>query len=97
MGSFSKIKPSKNFRIYSILMGSSTWYDTIDLGWFIVYIKKSQVKFQTKIVFLTLRIVLVLANSVDPDNCAFMQHFIWVFTVCQSTHLEVSSRQKFRD
>ena len=33
-------------------------------------------------------VVFILANSVDPDE---MRHFIWVFTVCQRTHLGVTS------
>ena len=47
-------------------------------------------------VFWSLKVVLVIANSVDPDemqhDAAFlMLHFICVFTVCRSTHLAVSS------
>ena len=34
------------------------------------------------VAFVSLKIAFVLANCVGP-----MQHFIWVFTVCQSTHL----------
>ena len=45
-------------------------------------------------VFLSLKIILVLANSVDPDE--IMQHFIWVFTVCQSMHLGVNSIQRVK-
>ena len=40
-----------------------------------------RVLFQNKIVFLSLKIVFVLANSVDPDE---MLHFMRVFTVCDS-------------
>ena len=43
-------------------------------------------------VFLSLKVVLILANSVDPDE---MQHYTafhrWVFTVYQNTHLGVTS------
>ena len=43
-------------------------------------------------VFLSLKAVLILANSVDPDE---MQHFAafhrWVFTGYQKTHLGDSS------
>ena len=39
------------------------------------------------IVFLSLKIDFVLANSVNPD----LQHFIWVFTVWRSTGSGVSS------
>ena len=33
-------------------------------------------------VFLPLKVVLILANSADPDEMQHMLHFIWVFTVC---------------
>ena len=36
-------------------------------------------------VFLSLTVVLILADCADPDE----MHFIWVFTVCQSTSLGV--------
>ena len=32
----------------------------------------------------------IITKSIDPDE---MLHFIWVFTVCQSTHLVVTSIQ----
>ena len=58
-------------------------------------------------------VVLILANSADPDEmqqyAAFHQglhclpkylfillHFIWLFSVCQSTRLVISSRQRFK-
>ena len=41
--------------------------------------------------FLSLKIDFVSANSDDPDELC---HFIWVFTVCQSTCLEVSGLQR---
>ena len=37
-----------------------------------------------------LNVVLVIANSVEPDE----MHFIWVYTVCQSTRLGVSCIQR---
>ena len=48
----------------------------------------SPVKFAIKIndVFVYLKIVFILANSANR----LIQHFIWVFTVCQSTCLPVS-------
>ena len=51
------------------LMDSSFWFDTIDMGWSIVhvYIEGSQVIIY-KVVFLSLKILIVLANSVDPDE-----------------------------
>ena len=43
-------------------------------------------KFQTKIEFLSMKIVLVLANIVDPDE---MQHYV-------SNHLGLHCLQKYR-
>ena len=50
-------------------MEASFWFDTVNMGWSIVYIEGSQVIFfPNKIAFFTLKIVFVLANSVDPDE-----------------------------
>ena len=54
-------------------------------------VRGHRLKLQTKIELLSLKMVLVLTDSVDPDE---MLHFIWVFTVCQNTHLGVSSIQR---
>ena len=43
-------------------------------------------------VFLSLKVVLMLANSADPDEMQLYAVFHLVFTVCQSTHLGVSSK-----
>ena len=43
-----------------------------------------------------MKVVLILANSADPDECSVMLHFIWVFTICQSAHLGVSSLQRVK-
>ena len=51
-----------------------------------IYIEGSQIKFSIKILYLSLKIVFVLANSVDP-----MRYFIHVFTVCLNTYLGVTS------
>ena len=61
--------------------------DTKSMGLSIVYFKGSQVNFSKYDVFLSLKVVLILANSADPD-------FIWVFTVCQHTFQGVSSIQR---
>ena len=50
-----------------------------------MYFKGFQVEFLTDM-FLSLKMVLNLANSVDLDE---VPHFILVFTVCQCTHLGV--------
>ena len=51
-----------DFRIY---------IDTICMGLPIMFFKRSQVVFWKLCVYLSLKIVLVLANSADPDE---MQH-----------------------
>ena len=38
-----------------------------------------------------------LTNSVDPDEMPYYAAFIWVFSVCKSTHLGVSHIQKSKD
>ena len=57
-----------------------------------MYIEGSQVVIHKNIVFLSLKIDFVL-NNADPDE---MLHFIWVCTVCQSIHLEVSGPQRIK-
>ena len=42
--------------------------DTTSMGLPIVYFKGSQVKFSNYDVFLSLKLVLILANSADPDE-----------------------------
>ena len=49
-------------------MDFSFWFETKNLGWSIVYIKESQAIISKKIAFLSMKIVFVLANSVDPDE-----------------------------
>ena len=36
------------------------------------------------------------AKSADPDVTLYPYHFIWVFAVCKSTHLGVSSKQRVK-
>ena len=51
------------------LMDSSFWFDTINFGWSIIYTEGSQVIISQKnIAFISLKIVFVLANSVDLDE-----------------------------
>ena len=38
----------------------------------------------------------MLANSADPDEMPHMWHFIWVFTVYQSTYLGIYGLQKVK-
>ena len=65
-------------------MGFPTHIDTLSIGLRFVYFKGSQVELSIFYnVFLSLKVVL--AN--------IMLHFFWVFTVCHSTCLVVSSIQ----
>ena len=57
-------------------MESSFWLGTTNLAWSIVYTEGSQVKFPNYILFLTLKIVLVLTNSVDPEKMPLEAAFI---------------------
>ena len=76
-------------------MDSPIWFDTINLGWFIVYVKGSQV------IISKLRCILVSEGFFSPCQtvqilmkCLIVWHFIWIFTVCQSTCSGVSSVQR---
>ena len=54
-----------------------------------------QIKNCTLYINLSLKIIFVLANSVDPDEMPqTMWHFIWVFTICQSIHLGVTGKKR---
>ena len=53
-------------------MDSSLCFDTINMERPIVYIKVTGYNFTPKILFLSLMIVVVLENSVDPDE---MPHY----------------------
>ena len=50
-----------------VLIVSSFWFDTVNLGWSIVF-WGSQVIISNKITFPSLKIVFILTNSVDPDE-----------------------------
>ena len=56
-------------------MNSSFWFDSVNLGESIVFIKGSKVWFANKIVFLPLQIVFVFANSVDYDEMPYYAVF----------------------
>ena len=47
-------------------MNSSIWFDTMDLGWFIVHIQGSQIRIAKVRCLKSLKIVFILANRVDP-------------------------------
>ena len=67
-------------------MDSYFWFDAIYLGWFIVYTEGSQLIHSTKNVYLSLKIVFVVANSVDHDEIPREAAFHLVLHCCQSTH-----------
>ena len=68
------------------------YIDTFSIGHPIVYFKGSQVDFSKLWCISVLDGCFILANRVDPDGIIMLQ-FIWVFIVCQSLHLGVSSIQ----
>ena len=47
------------------------WIHPINLGWSFVLIRGHRLLFSNFIVFLSLNIVFVLANSADPDKMLF--------------------------
>ena len=49
-------------------MDSSFWFYTVHLGWPIVYIEGSLVILFKNIIFISLKIDFVLANSAEPDE-----------------------------
>ena len=68
-------------------MDSSFWFDAISLEWSIVYISGShRLWFSNKIVFLSMKIVIVLANSRDPDG--MLHHVVF--------HLGLHCLSKYR-
>ena len=66
---------------------------TMKSEWSIVYIEGSYIdyNFKKKVVFLSLKINFNFANSADPDEMPHCAAFHLGLTVCQSTHLGVSS------
>ena len=63
-------------------------FDTAKSGWSIVHIEGSQVIISKNIIFLSLKIDFVIANSVDPDE---MPHY-----VAFHLGLQCSSKYPFR-
>ena len=53
-------------------MECSIKFDTVMLGWSIVFIERLHAIFPKNIKFLSLKIIFVLANSADPDK---MPHY----------------------
>ena len=52
-------------------MECSIKFNTVKSGWFIIYIKGSQVIILQNVAFLSLKNDIVLANSVDPDEMLY--------------------------
>ena len=69
------------------------YIDTTSMELSILYLKGFPVK--SYLIFMYMyfcpTFFFFIANSADPDE---MPHFIWVFTVCQSTCLLVSRMQR---
>ena len=69
----------------------------IKSGWSIVYIEGPQVIISEKkhcISFYGYR--FCLSKQCTSIKCRIMRHFIWVFTLCQSTSLGVSSFRRVK-
>ena len=63
-------------------MNSSFWIDAINLEWSIVYFKGSQVLISKQNYGFSLKIIFVLANSVDPDEMPHYEAFNPDLSVC---------------
>ena len=68
---------------------SSFWFDTVNLGWSIVY---TDYNFQNENVILTMYIILAYVSFHEHHfsinrGYAEMPYFIWVIIVCMSMHL----------
>ena len=75
------------------LMDSSFWFDSMNLGWFTVYFEGHMLKLCKKYCISFSEDRFCFSKQSRPwKNVALyvMRHFIWVFTVCQSTHLRVT-------
>ena len=68
-------------------MDSYFWFDAIYLRWSIEYTEGSQLIHSTKTVYLSLKIVFVVANNVDHDEIRREAAFHLGLHCCQSTHL----------
>ena len=63
---------------------------TVKSGWSIIYIEGSKIIIPKNIIFLSLNDDFVLLQTVQTlMKCCIKWYFIWVFTVCESTHFGV--------
>ena len=84
-----------------ILMDYPIRIDTTSMELSFLYLKVSpdwghRSKFLLNDVFLSLKIVIILANSAHPDEMPPYVAFIWVFTFCQITCLQVSRVERVK-
>ena len=72
-------------------MDSSFWFDTLNLGYIFLctYLGVYGYNFQKYSIILSEDLSLTL-QTVDPDEMPW----IWIFTVCKSTHLGGSRIQR---
>ena len=74
-----------------ILMDFPMYVERIRMNWPILYFKGSQVKISKLWCIAATKICFYLWQTVKTlMKCRNMRHFIWVFTVCQSTCFLVS-------
>ena len=72
-------------------MDSSIQIKAIKMGSSIIHFKGSQIEiFKKNLLFIFLEI-----DQCKPDEMQRIGHLIWVFTVCQSNRLGLSSPQIF--
>ena len=70
-----------NMHTLYILMDCPIHIDTISMN-LSIYQRSKFINFN---IFLSLNIIFILANGADPEKSGLKRHFIWVFTVCNST------------
>ena len=71
-------------------MEFSNQFNTVKLGWFIIYFEVSLIKFPKFAEFQYRKIAFILANSADLDE--MWPHFIWVYIVSQSFQSTIISK-----
>ena len=73
-----------------MLLDSSFWFDAINLNGPLYVLRVTCYILHIKCISFV-EDCFVIANSVDPDEMPHYAAFIWVFAVCQRTHLGVTS------
>ena len=77
-------------------MEFSIKFDTFMSEWCIIYIEVSRVIVSTDIGFSFSKGRYSLKNSADLMKWRIVRHFIWVFTDCPGTCLDISGLQRVK-